>query len=334
MAETIVCPTCGKRFVAKPELVGRRVRCRGCGEPFLVGAEETRATFDVAGPDEPPVAAAPPMPPPLPTRSPAWRGHGGGRSHGAWAGASKPAAAGDSWALSEGERGWLKVCGGVVLFGIVGAILPLFGLELRKLANIEGNPSLKALGVSVAGVVFALLMFVRKVIKRSAKAAWRTMGLWGVGAAAGLILVSGLVVVLVGAAPWSTGRRLAVPRIAVGSTPTRTPLPPWPPPPPTQAPMTYESLVERFGAERVVRVRARGLSGSKDPTHQRIREAFKQVKATNWRGTHPADTADSVAAPVADFDEFVRALGPGPEVAVDRAARSVAIDLAARRPAE
>lgn len=331
MAETIVCPTCAKRFAAKAELMGRRVRCRGCGEPFVVGAEETRETFDLAGLDQPAAATAPPLPLPLPLPTRA-TGRRGGRSERGRAESTRPTA-GASWALSEGERAWLKISGSIVLFGIVGAILPLFGLQFRKLAVVGGNPVHSALGVSVMGVIFAAIMFLRKVIKGSAKAAWRKMGVWGLGATGVLILL-----VVMAWRPWSSGPRYASPiRMPAGSTPRRTMTPPTTPPwttPPAAPPATYESLVERFGAAHVVRVHSKGLSGLKDPTNQRIRDAMRKVKATAWRATQSAGRAEHVAAPVADLDAFVQALGPGPEISVDRDARIIKIDLAATRPAE
>jgi hypothetical protein len=327
MAETVACPTCGKRFAAQPELMGRRVRCRACGAAFVVGADETRETFDLADVPDEPVAAA--TPPPLATR---------------WAppprvARAKPVPSTSSqrpavefWALSDGERAWLKMCGGIVVFGIVGAILPLFGLQFRRLAGIGPNPVLGALGVSAAAVVFALLMFVRKVIKGSAKVAFRVV-VWGVGSVVSVLALIALVGLLAWM-PWScsSGRGYAGPR-----NPSTVPPMPAPPALPrgSQAPADYEAFVGRFGADHVVRVRVRGSSGSKDPTHQRVRDALRRIKVSTWRGSGAPGGAEYVyiAAPVVDLDAFVREVGPGPEMTVDRAARMLTLDLSATRPA-
>lgn len=37
---TIACPACKKRFKGKPELVGKRIKCPACAEPFVVPADE------------------------------------------------------------------------------------------------------------------------------------------------------------------------------------------------------------------------------------------------------------------------------------------------------
>jgi hypothetical protein len=64
MAESIRCPHCGKTYVMKPELAGKKVRCRQCEKGFSVPAPKPPA----GDADEPillslaPAAAAPPKP--------------------------------------------------------------------------------------------------------------------------------------------------------------------------------------------------------------------------------------------------------------------------------
>jgi hypothetical protein len=52
MVLQVTCP-CGQRFVAEPELAGKRVRCRACGEPIAVPAPKR---------DEPSAHEIPPLP--------------------------------------------------------------------------------------------------------------------------------------------------------------------------------------------------------------------------------------------------------------------------------
>lgn len=53
---SIVCPACKKRFKGKPELVGKKIKCPDCQEPFVVPATAP--------------ASPPPLPPPLPAEKP------------------------------------------------------------------------------------------------------------------------------------------------------------------------------------------------------------------------------------------------------------------------
>ena len=82
-ASVITCPECAKKFKGRPELVGRKVRCPGCGHNFIVqklaqdkgdseegptereavkAAGKQRAAMKPAPPPEPPPSA--PAPPP------------------------------------------------------------------------------------------------------------------------------------------------------------------------------------------------------------------------------------------------------------------------------
>lgn len=58
----ITCPACKKRFKGKPELAGKKIKCPGCNEPFVVPAAEEAIT--AAAPEPAPVAGKPFEPPP------------------------------------------------------------------------------------------------------------------------------------------------------------------------------------------------------------------------------------------------------------------------------
>jgi hypothetical protein len=55
VADSIACPTCGKRFRSKPELIGRKVHCPGCGESFIAGLEPSYDLAPAAEPTSPPM---------------------------------------------------------------------------------------------------------------------------------------------------------------------------------------------------------------------------------------------------------------------------------------
>jgi predicted amidophosphoribosyltransferase len=47
MSDQIVCPCCGKTYKWKPALVGKRFRCRGCGEPFVIPDPQAAEQDDI-----------------------------------------------------------------------------------------------------------------------------------------------------------------------------------------------------------------------------------------------------------------------------------------------
>jgi hypothetical protein len=67
-ANVIFCPGCGTKYAWKPQLRGKRVKCK-CGESFLAldpATAETEDGFDIVG--DAPAAAATPQPPPVASR--------------------------------------------------------------------------------------------------------------------------------------------------------------------------------------------------------------------------------------------------------------------------
>src|SRR3954470_12534411 len=59
----VTCPNCGKALKVPAELEGRRVKCKGCGEAFVVKAPKAKAAKPAAKP-------APPPPPPAAPKRP------------------------------------------------------------------------------------------------------------------------------------------------------------------------------------------------------------------------------------------------------------------------
>jgi DNA-directed RNA polymerase subunit RPC12/RpoP len=58
----IVCPVCQKRFKGKPELIGKKIKCPGCSEPFVVPANGETSTS--------PAKESATKPPPKPAAKP------------------------------------------------------------------------------------------------------------------------------------------------------------------------------------------------------------------------------------------------------------------------
>jgi hypothetical protein len=63
------CPQCGSAFPYSPNVVGRRVRCKGCEHIFVVTVPEEHSPPTESADPEPPAAAAP-VPPKLPPPAP------------------------------------------------------------------------------------------------------------------------------------------------------------------------------------------------------------------------------------------------------------------------
>src|ERR1700722_1593462 len=63
-ADAIVCPTCGKRYLCKPELAGKQVRCK-CGTVIAVPALGMSTPGGAAAPDAITIQDQPPPMAPL-----------------------------------------------------------------------------------------------------------------------------------------------------------------------------------------------------------------------------------------------------------------------------
>lgn len=326
MAGAVVCPTCGKRFAAKPELMGKRVRCPKCREPFTVTAE-TEEELDLAPPDVP-------EPPAMSTPPPLTGGRGGGgRAGGSVIGYGGDNPAKGAWGtrrkleLTGRERAWMKFGLSLLGFGLLGTVLPFLGLKFRQVKNDEDQQAV-AIGVAVLGVVVVGLVFLRRYFKYA-------MMIIGGGVA---LMIGGCSLLLMTTRPggcMSSRPGWPPPQPGIADRPGAPgprggPPAGWPGPGRGSGPMTYDELVAKHGDEKVIRVRltAPSVQAAKDQAmlkkaHVVIHTAGVTYSMTGTRG----NVVEVVAAPVADIDALakrVEALGP---VTVDRAAHRVDVVL-------
>lgn len=117
--QAVRCPTCGKRFSAPAEVLGRRVRCRACNEPFVDEPDEELELAAVV----PAPAQVGMRPPPLPREAIATP------KSSAWASA---------WARvpTDVERDSMQSMAYVIgirliVMGVLTLLLPLVGLQYK-----------------------------------------------------------------------------------------------------------------------------------------------------------------------------------------------------------
>lgn len=67
---TFPCPWCGMSYPAKPVLIGKPVRCKGCRNAFVLQPDGVAAKVEDQAPAPPPPAPPPPPPAPAPARVP------------------------------------------------------------------------------------------------------------------------------------------------------------------------------------------------------------------------------------------------------------------------
>lgn len=68
---TFPCPWCGMTYPVRPVLVGKAVRCKGCGNPFMLAADGTASRVQSAAPAPAPAPAPAAAPVPAPRPAPA-----------------------------------------------------------------------------------------------------------------------------------------------------------------------------------------------------------------------------------------------------------------------
>jgi predicted Zn finger-like uncharacterized protein len=142
-----VCPKCGRRYTLKENFAGKAVKCGKCGQAFQA---PSAAAEPIASPvvrsnisellDELPLEAPPP-PPPVEVESAASRDATAPRS------GTYPAASWRTTARTPSERKllgttdkqWLSGATTLLVIGIGSQILPHFGVQFVKLANMPAH---------------------------------------------------------------------------------------------------------------------------------------------------------------------------------------------------
>lgn len=226
----------------------------------------------------------------------------------------------------------VRTGGALIFFGILGHLLPLVGLQFRKLNNVGNAAPAVATGVAVVGV--AMIVYVVLLKGRLLK---------GLLAVAALMFIAFVGLLIIG---WFSSRRSFSPPApppafsappAPGAFPpgaartgTNFPgqpsMPPGVTPPP---PMDYDSLVARFGKDRVVRLTITNAEGF--DLGATIRNRFEAMPPTarpgTWRVTFSGGRGAFIAAPVTDLAAFLDALRLGDVIAMDQANHSAEIAL-------
>jgi hypothetical protein len=167
MPVPLTCPTCRKRLVVRDELRGRRVKCSACATPFdvprvpaycVAGTETTNPLDDPPAPAayavaEDRIAGAAAVPPPLPRSAapppPAQR-------------VVKP-----DW--SSRERFFLRTGLQVLAVGVLALVLPLFGLQLRRLHAAGEHAGAVGAGLVVLGALASGVVLLRRATLRPAR---------------------------------------------------------------------------------------------------------------------------------------------------------------------
>ena len=338
MAELVHCPECGKGFTGRDEWTGKRVRCPGCQAVFR---------FGTASPGSTRAAGAPPKPrrdvmaelldeePPgrgqaesLGPESEAPPGRPGKREAGR---ARRPA--GPARGLSDSERAWLRSGAGIVVFGVVSLILPMFGLQFRKLGRL-GEGSWKAgVGLIVVGVLIMAGVFLRRYLLLGLKVAVGAV----VGAVVGMFALLTLVGIMLrghrpqppplpppGVSPFVMPHPAGPPRADFPGTP----FPGRPPGPPGGGPAGhFERISARFGRDRIVRLKITGTAGlNVGPTLTRELDEIRDPgPGKEWQFSPEGDQVDVVLAPVGDLDACAARIDFGTVAEIDRDGRLITV---------
>ena len=159
MSEMIRCPHCGREFKLKEQMRGRRVTCK-CGQPFDVDAAVVEPEVEEAEEDDWYDLAPANLAGGAAAEAGAPTSIGGVGTIGVPAGRPAPRARTPMVPLSDKEKGVVKLAGSLAVFGVLVMVLPLFGLQFRKLkslppeAAVPAGVSLVALGLVIVGLVF------------------------------------------------------------------------------------------------------------------------------------------------------------------------------------
>lgn len=194
MNDSFRCPNCERIYPLKAGLAGRRVKCARCGHVFRVSAPGTEPTPLPTDPPNRPAAGSPGGALPLadgpddfgsdakslPARAKLRPVPARGTRPSKRAGA---ASAGD---LSDREMAWMKVAGSIIVFGAVSLILPMFGLQFRKLAKAGDDAGKVGVGMIALGVLMMGFVLFRRLIALTFKYAVRAV----------VVLLGGVVIVM------------------------------------------------------------------------------------------------------------------------------------------
>jgi hypothetical protein len=242
----------------------------------------------------------------------------------------------------------LKIAGTFLVMGTLAHVLPAFGLQFRKLAQLGSAAPAAGTTMIVLGLLLALYVLL---LKGHVLRALLALGALGALALAGLLAlgwyqsrawraprpapVPGQAPTGVPAQPWATGPG-AAPSPAAGGAPAR---------PSAFTPPTFDAqraeLIARHGATRVLEIDVTGVSGiDLGATVRRAIEALPPgERPGSWRAQSGGNTGRILLAPVDKLEDvrvwltFGTLSEPAPSAADQPARATLTLDAARCVPA-
>lgn len=177
MSIACVCDACGKKLRVKDEMAGRKGRCPACGERFLV-PEASGDLLDLAEGEAVADESAEPIAVEPVTRTKRRTG----RSR--------------EW--TDADRAWFGGAVNIIVIGVLSLILPIFGLQFRRLGRLGELAPVGGTVLILIGLFVMLRVYLGKIWggTKSAAATRRWVGRFVKVAAGGLVLlIAGLVAI-------------------------------------------------------------------------------------------------------------------------------------------
>jgi hypothetical protein len=213
-----------------------------------------------------------------------------------------------------------------MIFGVLAHVLPLFGLQFRKLAALGASGSAAGTWLIVLGAFLVLYVWALK--GRMIRVV--------IGAAALVVLgIVGLMVIgyieshrFPRTAPAPMGP-MGMPGPMQPGGPGMPPNFPGRPPIGEHPRMDYDYFVKQYGAEHVVRVTFKGAAevDMSATVRSRVESWTKESKPKAWRVSTSGETPELIMAPVDDLDGSAMRLDVGTATSTDPAERRVVIEV-------
>lgn len=220
---------------------------------------------------------------------------------------------------------------GCTVMGVLAHILPLFGLQFRKLNHLGSSSTAAGTGLACVGIF--MILYVLFLKGRTLKI---ILGLAGVS-------VIGLVA-LITIGYYSSNRTPQFspgPPAPFGGPPSAAGGPPAPFQPPQFTPpprVDYASLVTRYGEGRVARVTFTDTTGLdiSATIRDRLQKWSGADKPTTWSVSNPKGQSHLLIAPVGSLDDLAAKLDMGSVTGTDMTTRQLTIrpDIAKCIPAK
>lgn len=323
MSTKVSCPTCGRQFRLRDEIVGRKVRCTGCKEPFTAEAEIELAPepVDYSEPEVQPTSMARPganrllQPAKRPVMSRA-----------------------DTEADAQLQLKSTRIGRNLLIVGVLGLIYPLFGRQHWMFTGMGAG----------AGIVAGIFILVGGFFLAAGMMEWGSPFLhhfnrvtqFGVKLIFAVFFGALLLALAVGLMVrmfWSPSNtsRSAQP---MSQPPVTAPRGKWndPPRPAPSLAEEQQSAEQKFGPERVYKIHVIGKSyrSMMDARiFEDVSQAMKKSAGVTWVGGRVSGNSNNaeatiIVAPINDFNAMMAALPfQASAMKADRTARIVNVDF-------